>query len=235
MDTYIELRALTVKRKIEEDLRRITTRKIEVFFDNVLKDRRAMSFIVYYNRTVLDREKINFGEFKYEWAIQGMTKEVYKFFDMHIEKLKDEILKEKNIYSFFEKYCVVKRREAAFCCKLFHTFLPHEFPPLDNPIRKHFQLQREDFIKAASIIKKGYELFIKDNQQIIRVFRTVLKDAKYSFLRIVELSDMRILDMYYWSFISRKKKTPNHPSGQIFSQGTPSLSPSLLEQPHCLN
>jgi len=202
---YIDSKALEIKRQIENDIATITAKDLDDFFTKSLADNRTISFINYYNKTVLDKETINFGEFKRQWAIQGMKKHIYQDFDNHFEERKQEIIREKDITNFYNKYCRKERNEAAFCCKLFHTILPNEFSPLDNPIRKHFKLHRIDFIESFRIVKKAYELFIKDNQDIIKMIRDNLYNTKFKIIRITELSNLRLLDMYYWLKISRKK------------------------------
>lgn len=201
---YIKPDSILVKEKVEEDFNNMDEQKLIEFFNESKRDNRIVSFIRYYNKTVLDKNKIKFSEFKHQWAIQGMTREVYTYFDENYDELRKEIINDKNIENFFERHCTKVRREGAFCSKLFHTFLPKEFPPVDNPIRKHFELQNEDFITGVLTIKKGYELFIKENSRLIKLIRKVLSRREFSFLRIDELSDIRILDMYYWFKISRK-------------------------------
>jgi hypothetical protein len=204
-DTF-HFKALSVKEKIEHDLIRLSMSDIYVFFCTSYAGRRETSFVKYYNRTVLDKEPIKFASFKHQWAIQGMTREVYSSFDENFYELKKEIEEQKDIYSFFEKYCCRVRREGAFCAKLFHTILPSQFPPVDNPIRKRFGLQNETFIDSVMIIKEGYELFILANPGVIRLIRNVLSShSEFSFLRVNELSDIRLLDLFYWAKESRKK------------------------------
>ena len=198
MQEELESRAKFVKKQIEEDFKVFNEQELEAFFEKFKEDKRTLSFLEYYNRSVLDKEKIDFGEFKGQWGIQGMTKEVFNFFNANFDKLKEEITKEKDIKTFFEKYCCTVRKEASFCSKLFHTILPDEFPPVDNPIRNKFHLQKEEFIKSVLIIKRGYELFIEENQDKILLIRKLLSKPKFVYLRINELSNIRILDMYYW-------------------------------------
>jgi hypothetical protein len=126
-----------------------------------------------------------------------MTKEVYSFFDNNFDRLKEEIIIKKDIKEFFERYCCKAREEAIFCTKLFHTFLPKEFPPIDNAIKKKFDIDVK-LIDAVLIIKEGYKSFIEDNPEKIKFIRTILSKPKFSNLRIKEVSDIRILDMYYW-------------------------------------
>lgn len=199
-----------IKIQIENDIASVTAEDLDIFFTESLNDKRAISFLNYYNKTVLDKEIINFGEFKHHWAIQWMRKQVYQEFDNHFEETKQEIIKNKDIVAFFNKYCRTERDEAAFCCKLFHTILPNEFPPLDNPIRKHFKIHRMDFIESLLVVKKAYELFIGDNMKTIHLFRQKLQEPKFKFFRVRELSDLRILDMYYWLKISRNNSSKNN-------------------------
>jgi len=203
---YIDSKALEVKRLIENDIVTLTAKDLDDFFTKSLADNRTVSFTNYYNRTVLDKETINFGEFKQQWAIQGMKRHIYQAFDKHFDERKQEIIREKDIKNFFNKYCRIERNEAAFCCKLFHTVLPNEFPPLDNPIRRHFKLQRIDFIESLLIVKKAYELFIRENEFKIKMIRNNLNKPRFKILRINELSNLRLLDMYYWLKISRNNK-----------------------------
>ncbi len=130
-----------VKSQIEEEFNSLDEVQLENSFEKYKQDKRTYTFIDYYNRIVLDKENIDFGEFKRQWAIQGMTREVFNFFTENFEKLKKEIETEKDIKKFFKKYCCKVRKEASFCSKLFHTILPNEFQPVDNPIKKRFNLQ----------------------------------------------------------------------------------------------
>jgi hypothetical protein len=206
MDDTFSLKALSVKEQIDHDLNGLSESDLYNFFSNAYAGRREISFVEYYNKTVLDKEPIKFASFKHQWAIQGMTQKVYSFFDENFNDLKKEIEEQKDIYSFFEKYCCRDRREGAFCAKLFHTVLPYQFPPVDNPIRKRFGLQNEPFIDSVMTIKKGYELFILANLEVIGLIRNVLSSkSEFSFLRVNELSDLRLLDLYYWAKESRRK------------------------------
>jgi hypothetical protein len=155
MEYDTESKAILVKKQIEKDFNQTNLQELEIFFDKFLKDNRTLSFIEYYNKTVLDKERIKFSQFKRQWAIQGMTKEIYTYFDENHDQLKGEIITKKDISSFFENYCTRDRREGSFCSKLFHTFFPSEFPPVDNPIRRRFNLKNEDFITSVLIIKKA--------------------------------------------------------------------------------
>lgn len=198
MEQEFESKANLVKIQIENNFNALNESELEKLFEKFKGDRRTISFLEYYNKTVLDKEKIDFGEFKRLWAIRGMKRKVSNFFNENFDKLKEKIQKEKDIKKFFEKYCCTMRRELSFCSKLFHTVLPDKFPPVDRAITNKFHLQIEESIKRVLIIKRGYELFIKENKDKIVLIRKLLSKPKFSYLRINELSDIRILDMYYW-------------------------------------
>jgi len=209
MNQYILSKAILVKEKIEEDFRK---EDFEKFFDKFQHDKRTLSFIKYYNKTVLDKERIKFSEFSYQWALH-LSKKFYTSFDINYDSMISEIKNKKDIEDFCERFCIDnlgKRRKirGSFCSKLFHTILPSEFPPVDNQIRKRFNLQnlqKEDYVESIIIIKRGYELFIKENPKLINLIRKILSKNRFSYLRINELSDMRILDMYYWFKENREK------------------------------
>ncbi|MCF7835903.1 MAG: hypothetical protein K9M15_02160 [Candidatus Marinimicrobia bacterium] len=197
MNSEFELKANSVKIQIEKDFNALDESELELFFKKFKDDSRTLSFLEYYNKSVLDKEKIDFSNFVGAWRTHTPRK-THLFFTENFDKLKKDIENEKDIKTFFEKYCCIVRKEASFCSKLFHTILPDEFPPVDNPIKKKFHLQKEEFIKSVLIIKKGYQLFIKENQDKINLIKRLLSKPEFAYLRINELSDIRILDMYYW-------------------------------------
>ena len=188
-----------LKEKIKEDFKNLDEQKLDEFFDKFINDK-SFSFIKYYNKTVLDKEKIDFKEFisSKNWAIRGMSGETVEYFNENYDILRKEILEEKDIKKFFETHCCRRRKEGSFCSKLFHTFLPHEFPPVDSRIRKHFGLNDKNFINDVILVEERYQQFIKENLEMIKKIRKILLKDKFSELRIKELSDIRILDMYYW-------------------------------------
>jgi len=203
---YSEEKANSVKTIIVNDFQTIEDGNFGKIFDEYLQDKRTISFIDYYNSIVLDRKKIEFGTFKSKWAIQGMKKKVYSYFDNNYNDIINEIIKVKNIDSFYKNYCCKERDEAIFCCKLFHVILPNEFPLVDNNILKHFKLSLIYKITSYKIMKQGYELFINENKDILDKIKKILSLEKYKYIRINELSNFRIIDMIYWYLLNRKRK-----------------------------
>lgn len=206
----IETKAVFIANRIEQDFRGLNGQELEDFFDKFQNDKRTLSFIEYYNRTVLNKEKIQFGTFSNKWALH-LPKIFYTYFNENFDSLSNEIQNNKNIEDFHKRFCITQsgKRMSSFCSKLFHTILPSEFPPVDNPIRKRFGLQKVDFITSVLIIKRGYELFIQENPKPINLIRGLLAKDKFSYLRVSQLSNIRILDMYYWFKENREKLSDN--------------------------
>lgn len=205
MDNSGKKKAEIVNKIIESDFQEFNDEKLEKIFDEFKEDKRTITFINYYNSIVLDHTKINFGTFKARWAIRGMTKEAYSYFDNNFIKLKQEIISRKDINTFYENHCCKKRKEAIFCCKLFHVLLPNEFPPIDNNIIKHFKLYYGNKMVSYQIIKSGYDLYLNKNKNKLEQIRKLLSKNKYSYLRTNELSNYRIIDMIYWFLLNRRK------------------------------
>lgn len=209
----IDPKEVGIKTKIEGDFSVVEPERL---FDDFLNDKEAMSFIPYYNKTVLDHSLIDFLKFKKKWMIQGMTGEFCSAFDKHQTDFFKEIREEKDIVGFYKNHCIYTyrdkkgkertRSECSFCSKLFHTVLPAEFPPFDKHIRNNFDL--EDGIKSVLTLKGGYELFIKHDGRRVKGLREFLSQDKFRVFRVPELSDMRLIDMYYW-YQGWKSKQPS--------------------------
>ena len=195
--------------RVEKDFSSFTDERIRYFFSQFFATTKAKNFVFFYNRIVLDKQPFDFGEFNNRWAIRMSTK-AREIFDTKYEELKKEIIEQKNIQTFYEKYCCNERKEAIFCCKLFHCVLPNEFPPVDNNIIAYFAhhtgLNHNDKIAAYSLIRAGYLLFLSNNKDRITKVKQALSDPKYRFLRLNESYDFRILDAIYWKIADDFKK-----------------------------
>jgi len=201
--------SMQVNKIIEEDFKIYNKEKLTKLFREYFEDKRSIDFIKYYNKTVLDKEKINFGMFSNKWALH-LRKTHIDYLDKNHELLKKEILNRKDIYSFYKNFGIDKegRRNKSFCCKLFHSFLPNEFIPLDNPIRNHFKLKNFDsdhHLWCEKIIRRGYSMFISKNKKKIKLIKEVLSNKEFEFFRIKELSGLRLMDMIYWFVLNRAK------------------------------
>jgi len=198
---------------IKKQFNELNEKKLIILFKGYLLDKRSVSFTEYYHKTVLDKQKIKFGTFSYQWALHLRKKHI-EFLDKNYGLIKKKILGKKDIHSFYRKFGIdlYGRKNKSFCCKLFHTFLPHEFIPLDNPITNNFKteiknirkIRNIDFLEWEDIIRNGYLKFASRNKSKIKLIRKVLSRKEFSFFRVDELSDIRLLDLMYWYNLNRK-------------------------------
>jgi|GEM_PF-2556742 len=201
MDRYIEKKAEEVK-KILEEITPEGEKKIKDCFSYFLNNKKEMKFIDYYKKTVLEKDKINFVNFRNQWGLQRANKDFYvnfnKVFGKEYDKGISEIREKKDIVGFYVTYCMPEGEnvQGSFCSKLFHTIFPEEFPPVDRNLRNTFKLQNESFILAILIIKKGYKEYIQDNENKFKHIRDVLPNEKFNELKINKISNIRIIDMF---------------------------------------
>ncbi|MBU0472462.1 MAG: hypothetical protein KKF65_07575 [Nanoarchaeota archaeon] len=198
---------------IEKQFKEFDESKLNELFRGYLSDKRSVTFTNYYHETVLDKQKINFGTFSYQWALHLRKKHI-EYLDENYELIRKKILEEKDIYSFFRQYGIDQdgRQNKSFCCKLFHTFLPKEFIPLDNPIMKNFKTEIKKknkitemhFLEWEDVIRHEYIQFSSKNKSKINLIIKLLLKKEFSFFRVNELSDIRLLDLIYWYNLNRK-------------------------------
>jgi hypothetical protein len=62
---------------------------------------------------------------------------------------------------------------------------------------------------------------------LINLIRKILSEDKFSFLRINELSDIRILDMYFWFKLNRDKDRLQRQSASTLNKSSPFKTPHL--------
>jgi len=201
MHRYIEKKAKRVKEKIEEVIKKNLS-EIEDCFNYFLNDK-ELNFIKYYNSTVLEGMKIDFGEFSKQWGLR-LRKAFYADFDKERDKRINEIREKEDIVDFYISYCIPKKGniQHSFCSKLFHTILPDKFPPVDSNLRNVFKLQNESYILSILIIKKAYEDYIRDNKDKINEIQGILR--KFELLQIDKISDIRVIDMFYRCYANNK-------------------------------
>lgn len=187
---------------------------------NNIVNKRAFNFQVYYFDTL--NNEINFfksndffRQFKKQYALQGIDN---AFLDK-LEIIKSEILKlirDNNIvklyFDFFKKAQVkygdkeIEKDLGSFFAKLVHTFCPNDYCALDNPIKIHFGLSKESFFIAFIIISDTYKLWAYDNKELIKCIRDkILTFDIGNILKSDNLTDLKILDLIFWSIANQKK------------------------------
>ncbi len=102
--------------------------------------------------------------------------------------------KEKNLGSFFTKFV--------------HTFQPNTYCALDNPIKEYFGLKNESFFISFLIISAAYKKWVTENRKIILSIREQFKKSdKQQIINHKKLTDLKLLDLIFWSKANRNHTT----------------------------
>ena len=204
-----------VKNKISAKLNRWpkSENDVLIFFNTFInygagdKRKSTLPFINWYNNIVLNQEPFNFKQFNYQWRLHLSDTFCNALGDYH--SIKNEIKNNRDIQEFYNNHCINNtrlgstRHESSFCSKIFHTFIPNEFPPVDSYVRKSFgfNINKSWGIDEIEIIKDGYNLYNKEYPATINLIKNVLSNNEHlnQILRPNELSNVRIIDMCFWS------------------------------------
>lgn len=184
-----------------------------------LDDKVSAGFQDYYFLT-LDNEKLYnsstdfFRQFKKRYSLQGIDN---NYLDK-LEGLKKEILKNIRTNNLAQLYfdtfnkAIIKHGKdfkekdlGSFFAKLVHTFRPDEYCALDNPIKNYFGLKKESFFISFFIISVEYKHWATDNKKLLKVIREKFKQAdKKGILQHDKLTDLKLLDLIFWSKANRQ-------------------------------
>ena len=157
-----------------------------------------------------------FRVFKAQYSLQGIDN---KYLDS-LEFQKTEILKlirEDNLaklyFKWFRKAKIkhndkdVERDLGSFFAKLVHTFRPHDYCALDNPIKEFFGLKKESFFIAFLIVSTEYRHWADSNTGILRMIIDKLQHLdKEKIIKYEQLTDLKLLDLIFWSKANLQKK-----------------------------
>ncbi len=218
---YISTLKQTVYDRISADINEKTIDEIVKtdLIKSHLDDKVSAGFQDYYFLT-LDNEKLYnsstdfFRQFKKRYSLQGIDN---NYLDK-LEGLKKEILKniraDKLAQLYFETFnkAIIKHGKdfkekdlGSFFAKLVHTFRPDEYCALDNPIKNYFGLKKESFFISFFIISVEYKHWATDNKKLLKIIREKFKQAdKKGILQHDKLTDMKLLDLIFWSKANRQ-------------------------------
>ena len=213
--SYINYLKESVYRQIDEEIQLSTIDEVlnKYLIKNIVNVK-SRKFQIYYFETINNEElylKSNnfFKLFKSQYSLQGIDND---FLD-RLETKKIDILnliRQNEIEKlYFENFrtAILKRKEkfqsaelTSFFAKLVHTFNPHNYCALDNPIKNHFKLNKESFYLSFLIISSQYKRWCSENQSIIAIIRHELKTLdSENIIDFEKLTDLKLLDLIFWS------------------------------------
>jgi hypothetical protein len=169
---------------------------------------------------ILDNEKLYnsspdfFRQFKKMYSLQGVDNNYLDNLERHKKEILENIRSEKLAHLYFDTFnkVVIKHGKGfkekdlgSFFAKLVHTFRPEEYCALDNPIKNYFGLKKESFFISFFIISVVYKHWATDNNKLLKTIRKELQLAdKKNILQHDKLTDMKLLDLIFWSKANRK-------------------------------
>ena len=149
------------------------------------------------------------------YSLQGVDNNNLDDLERHKKEILENIRSEKLAQLYFERFNKVKIKHGkgfkekdlgSFFAKLVHTFRPNEYCALDNPIKNYFGLKKESFFISFFIISFVYKHWATDNNKLLKTIRKELQLAdKKDILQHNKLTDMKLLDLIFWSKANRKQ------------------------------
>ena len=95
---------------------------------------------------------------------------------------------------------LVEKDLGPFFAKLVHTFRPHEYCALDNPIKNYFGLKKESFFISFFIISSEYKHWATNNRMLMQTIKDkFIKADSNQIIKHDQLTDMKLLDLIFWS------------------------------------
>lgn len=212
--SYINYLKIAVYNQINDEVQLSKIDEIvNHFLIKHLVNPRLAKFQKYYFQTI-DNEEFYlsnnfFKQFKSQYSLQGIDNDFLNCLEERKPDLlnlirNDEIEK---LYLDNFRAAVLKRKEkvqysdlTSFFSKFVHTFNPHKYCALDNPIRTHFKLGKESFYLSFLIISSQYKKWCEENQPIIEVIKSELKSIDSdNIIDFERLTDLKLLDLIFWS------------------------------------
>jgi hypothetical protein len=182
-----------------------------------LKSKQFRDFQEYYFKT-LNNQELVFKEFRQKYSLQGIDRLTLQRLDDNKNEIFN-LIKSDNIselyFKFFTKVKIprkdkiIEKNLGSFFTKIVHTFRPTEYTPLDMPLRNFFGLNDESYLVSCIIVSNAYKLWTADKKNRVRVesLKKHLYDiCKNKSLAIDKISDMRLLNLIFWSVADNERK-----------------------------
>jgi len=217
---YIDILKKSVYDRITLDINLLTidevakTDLIKSHLDNKI----SSGFQDYYFST-LDNEDFYlsstdfFRQFKNRYSLRGIDNNLLDRLEIQKNEILKSIRADKLAQLYFDTFnkAEIKHRDkikekdlGSFFAKLVHTFRPSDYCALDNPIKNYFGLKKESFFIALFIISNVYKKWATDNKQLLINLKDIFKNAdKKAVLKHDQLTDLKLLDLIFWSKANR--------------------------------
>ncbi len=149
-----------------------------------------------------------FRRFKQEYSLQGIDSTYLEYLENKKARIYKLIEEDEIMMLYFEFFHKAKITQSdgekekdlgSFFSKFLHTFRPHQYCALDNPIKNYFGLQKESFVFAFLVVSTAYQRWAKKNEELTELLRAKLESGKHPYLEGEIISDLKLLDMLFWS------------------------------------
>lgn len=216
MEVFTEKYTKNIKKQIMAKLELINE-NFQSTLTEYWNNSRARDFHKYYlevtgNLKTLKDDKLTIiSGLKKNYSIQVMSQdnlqEMARNLNKMIELVNDEGYLQLYIGHFSKIKVVTKgnkilcRNQASFYTKFMHTVSPAKFAAMDSYVREYFNLKEEGFLFSYFLINDCYLEWASKNKTVLNKIRTDLKQIPC----IETISDLKILDMYFWQKGYEKK------------------------------
>jgi hypothetical protein len=220
---YISILKKAVFDKISADINKMGINSIvEIDLIKSHIDNTASANFQDYYFTTLDNEQqfYNssdfFRQFKKRYALQGIDNNYLDRLEMRKKEILTQIRADSLAQLYFATFNKaeikhgngIKEKDlGSFFVKLVHTFRPNDYCALDNPIKNYFGLKKESFFISFLIISEEYKHWALENNKRLMSIREKFKQAdKRQIIKHDNLTDMKLLDLIFWSKANRNQK-----------------------------
>jgi hypothetical protein len=221
ISSYIEKLERKVYEKISNEI--IISSLDAIVNENLhfhIQDAKSASFQKFYFETINNENfyfenSDFFRQFKYQYALQGIDSSFLLKLEDNKSRILELIRKDDLATLYFEYFFKTKLKHrnkfiekdlGSFFAKLVHTFNPERYCALDNPVKNYFGLVKESFFVSFHIISRAYYTWGKNNKEIFEKIKTMLSQIdKESLIKQDKLTDLKLLDLIYWTKANIKK------------------------------
>lgn len=222
VNTYLRLQIYRALGEMDRYCLNKTAHQLATAISETHEKKIFRTFQQYYFQTLENQEAFLgnpafFSGFKYQYGIQGVdTAYLQKLEGAKADML--ELINAREIGQLYQDYFSQQKIQhgegekiakdlGSFCAKFVHTFLPHDYCPLDNPIREKLGVAKESFFISFLILSQAYQEWAANHQSLLQEVRSLLaQDSSLSVIDHAKLTDIKLLDMIFWGQWSTNPK-----------------------------